>query len=85
MSLFFTVLFVTLIVLGALMAWNEERISSQDPYDDDDKQAGANAPLSLLPGDIKYQSPNGKFRFYFPVTSSIVLSIVLTLVLRFFG
>jgi hypothetical protein len=39
--------------------------------------------LSLLPGDIKYESPNGKFSFYFPITTSIVISIVLTLVLRF--
>ncbi|HEY8128058.1 MAG TPA: DUF2905 domain-containing protein [Hyphomicrobium sp.] len=38
-------------------------------------------PLTLLPGDIKYESPNGSFRFYFPITTSIVLSLVLTLVL----
>jgi hypothetical protein len=38
-------------------------------------------PLSLLPGDIRYESPSGNFRFYFPITTSIVLSIVLTLVL----
>ena len=82
MSLFFIILLVSLVVLGGLMVWNEERISQQDPYDD-----GANTKqqLSLLPGDIKYQSPNGNFRFYFPITSSIVLSLVLTLVLRFFG
>jgi hypothetical protein len=40
---------------------------------------------ALLPGDIKYESPNGNFRFYFPITTSIVLSIVLTLVLRLFS
>jgi hypothetical protein len=39
--------------------------------------------LSLLPGDIKYESPSGNFRFYFPITTSIVISIVLTLVLWF--
>ncbi len=39
--------------------------------------------LSLLPGDIKYESPSGKFRFYFPITTSIVLRIILTLVIRF--
>lgn len=83
MDLFFTILFVTFVVLGALMAWNEERLSAKDPYDDEENSA--NAALSLLPGDIKYQSPSGNFRFYFPVTSSIVLSIVLTLVLRFLG
>ena len=40
--------------------------------------------LSLLPGDIKYESPNGRFRFYFPITTSIVISIILTLALHFF-
>ena len=42
-------------------------------------------PLTLLPGDIKYESPNGNFRFYFPITTSIVLSLVLSLVLRLFS
>jgi Protein of unknown function (DUF2905) len=37
--------------------------------------------LSLLPGDIKYESPSGRFIFYFPITTSIVVSIILTLVL----
>ena len=26
--------------------------------------------LSLLPGDIKYESPSGNFRFYFPLSAS---------------
>ena len=39
--------------------------------------------LSLLPGDIKYESPSGRFRFYFPIATSIVISIILTLVLHF--
>jgi hypothetical protein len=39
--------------------------------------------LSLLPGDIKYESPGGKFVFYFPIMTSIVISIILTLVLHF--
>jgi len=41
--------------------------------------------LSLLPGDIKYESPSGRFRFYFPITTSIVISIILTLVLWLFS
>ena len=41
--------------------------------------------FSLLPGDYKYESPNGNFKFYFPITTSIVVSLVLSLVLRFFG
>jgi len=39
--------------------------------------------LSQLPGDIKYESPSGNSRFYFPITTSIVISIVLTLVFWF--
>jgi len=41
--------------------------------------------LSLLPGDIKYESPNGNVRVYFPVVTSIILSVVLTLILRVFS
>lgn len=40
--------------------------------------------LTLLPGDIKYESQDGRVKVYFPVVTSIVLSIVLSLVLRFF-
>ncbi len=43
--------------------------------------------LGKLPGDISFQ--NGNFRFYFPVVTCLVLSIVLTviinLILRLFG
>ncbi len=41
--------------------------------------------FALLPGDIKYESPSGNFKFYFPVTTSIVLSVVLSLLLRLFS
>jgi Protein of unknown function (DUF2905) len=55
-----------------------------------DRHAAANQPdvtpgLSLLPGDIKYQSPAGNVRVYFPIVTSIVLSVALTLILRLFG
>ena len=55
-----------------------------------DRRAAANRPdvtpeLSLLPGDIKYESPNGNVRVYFPIVTSIVLSILLTLILRLFS
>ena len=39
-------------------------------------------PLGRLPGDI-YVKRDG-FSFYFPLTTSIVLSILLTLVFAFF-
>ena len=38
---------------------------------------------SFLPGDIKYESPNGNIRIYFPIVTSIVLSVLFTLILRF--
>ena len=47
--------------------------------------ANKNTGLTLLPGDIKYESPNGNFKFYVPITTSIVVSLVLSLLLRFFG
>jgi hypothetical protein len=53
-------------------------VSSKRDHTSDESSA-----LSLLPGDIKYQSPSGNFRFYFPITTSIVISIILTLVLYF--
>ena len=37
--------------------------------------------LGRLPGDISYQS--GDFKFYFPVTTCILVSIVLTLLAWF--
>ncbi len=37
-------------------------------------------PLGRLPGDIHIESANGSF--YFPLTSSILVSIVLTIVLN---
>src|SRR5215469_1586953 len=40
---------------------------------------------SFLPGDIKYESPNGNVRIYFPIVTAIILSILFTLILRFIG
>ena len=48
-----------------------------------DQSAEASA-VSLLPGDIKYESPSGNFDFHFPIATSIVLSIILSVVLYFF-
>jgi hypothetical protein len=39
-------------------------------------------PLGRLPGDI--QMRRGNFSFYFPLTTSILLSILLTLIFAFF-
>lgn len=42
----------------------------------------AQLPLGRLPGDIRIERPN--FRFYFPLTTSILLSLLLTLILWLF-
>lgn len=78
MVLFLTMFLVSLLVLGGITLWSERRPDLHRPDDDGNR-------LTLLPGDMKYESPNGKFRFYFPITTSIVLSIALTLVLRLLG
>jgi hypothetical protein len=39
-------------------------------------------PLGRLPGDFYVR--RGSFNFYFPLTTSIVLSVLLTIVLAFF-
>jgi len=39
-------------------------------------------PLGRLPGDFAVK--RGNFAFYFPLTTSIILSILLTLVFAFF-
>jgi len=38
-------------------------------------------PLGRLPGDIRIEGENGSF--YFPITTSILVSVVLTIVLNF--
>ena len=43
----------------------------------------ANIPLGRLPGDIVYRSKNTTL--YFPLVTSILLSIVLTLVMYLIG
>jgi hypothetical protein len=39
-------------------------------------------PIGRLPGDMYVR--RGNFSFYFPLTTSIVLSIILTLIFAFF-
>jgi hypothetical protein len=43
----------------------------------------ANLPLGRLPGDIVYRGKNTTF--YFPLATSIVVSVVLSAVLYFLG
>jgi hypothetical protein len=50
-----------------------------------DEEPGVTPGLSLLPGDFKYESSNGKVRIYFPIVTSIILSLMLSVILRLFG
>ena len=74
----FLKIFIVLVIVLAFIGWLADR------------RAAANKPnvtpgLSFLPGDIKYQSPNGNVRIYLLIVTSIVLSVLLTLILRFFS
>ena len=40
-------------------------------------------PLGRLPGDFAIK--RGNFSFYFPLATSILVSLILTLVMSFFG
>jgi hypothetical protein len=40
-------------------------------------------PIGRLPGDMSIR--RGNFSFYFPLTTSIIASIILTLIMMFFG
>ncbi|MCH4157990.1 MAG: DUF2905 domain-containing protein [Acidaminococcaceae bacterium] len=41
--------------------------------------------LGHLPGDFKWTSESGHTTFYFPLASCIVVSVVLSLLMRFFS
>jgi hypothetical protein len=59
---------VVLVILGAVL-WLGGAVGGKVPY------------VGRLPGDIHVE--RGNWSFYFPLTTSILLSIVLTLVLTF--
>jgi hypothetical protein len=44
--------------------------------------SGGNIPLGKLPGDIRYKSENGSF--YFPLTSCLIISILVSIISYFF-
>ncbi len=74
----FLAIFIGVVLGLALVGWLADRRA-------DAKTSDVTPGLSLLPGDFKYESPSGNFRVYFPVMTSIVLSVVLTLILRIFS
>ena len=74
----FLKIFIVVVLALAFVGWlADRRAAAQKP--------GVTPGLSFLPGDIKYESPNGNVRVYFPIVTSIVLSVVLTLILSLFG
>jgi hypothetical protein len=77
MNTFLKIFIVTMLVLAFIGWLAERRAAAQKP--------NVTPGLSFLPGDIKYESPNGNVRVYFPIVTSIVLSVVLTLILRLFS
>jgi Protein of unknown function (DUF2905) len=77
MDTFLKIFIVTILAL-ALIGWLADRRAAANRSD-------VTPGLSFLPGDIKYESRNGNVRIYFPIVTSIVLSVVLTLILRFFS
>jgi hypothetical protein len=72
---------IILLTLGAI-AYVAERSFGAGSKDEGAKDKPP--VFSLLPGDYKYESPSGNFKFYFPITTSIVLSLVLSLLARLF-
>jgi hypothetical protein len=74
----FLEIFIVMLLALAVIGWIADRRAAT-------QKSNVTPGLSLLPGDIKYESPNGNVRVYFPIVTSIVLSVVLTLILRFFS
>jgi hypothetical protein len=70
----FTIILLSLAMIG----WLADRRAA-------DKEPGVTPSLSLLPGDFKYESSNGKVRIYFPIVTSIILSLMLSVILRLLG
>lgn len=77
MSTFITI-FIGVVLALALVGWLSDQRAA-------DKRSDVTPGLALLPGDFKYESPSGNVRIYFPVMTSIILSVVLTLLLRLFS
>jgi len=74
----FLKIFIVVVLALAFIGWLADRRAAANRSD-------VTPGLSLLPGDIKYESSNGNVRVYFPIVTSIVLSVVLTLILRVFS
>ena len=76
----FLKIFTVVLLALALIDWLADR----------DRRADTNIPnatpgWAFLSRDIKYESPKANVRIYFPVVTSIVLSVLFILILRFIG
>ena len=74
----FLKIFIVVLLALALVGWLADRRATAN-------QPDVTPGLSFLPGDIKYESRSGNVRVYFPIVTSLVLSVVLTLILGLFG
>jgi len=74
----FLKIFIVMVLALAFIGWLADRRAAAN-------KPGVTPGLSFLPGDIKYESSNGNVRVYFPIVTSIILSVMLTLILRLFG
>ena len=74
----FLKIFIVTVLALAFIGWLADRRAAANRSD-------VTPGPSLLPGDIKYESPTGNVRVYFPIVTSIVRSVVLTLILRVFS
>ncbi|MFY9835703.1 MAG: DUF2905 domain-containing protein [Xanthobacteraceae bacterium] len=73
----FLKIFIVVVLALAVIGWlADQRAATNNRFN-------VTPGLSFLPGDIKYESQNGNVRIYFPIVTSIVLSVLLTLILRF--
>ena len=74
----FLITFIVVLLALAFVGWLADRRAAANRRD-------VTPGLSFLPGDIKHESRGGNVRVYFPIVTSIVLSVALTLILRLFG
>ena len=64
----FLKIFIVVLLALAVVGWLADRRAAANRLD-------VTPGLSFLPGDIKYESPNGNVRVYFPIVTSIVFSL----------
>ena len=57
----FVKIFIVMVLALAFIGWLADRRAAA-------KRSDVTPGLSLLPGDIKYESPNGNVRVYFPLS-----------------